>query len=635
MACGTSSIRGSGGEPLANAILRVRNLKTNFYTYAGVVKALDGVDFDLAEGETRGLVGETGCGKSVTALSLLRLIPQPPGKIEEGEALFDVPPDAVARIEALEAQVRKALPRVFGEREAANPPDLSARRLRTLWTAAQKAAPKGSADLEALRAGSAALIKVKEKYDLFLKSDAEMRAIRGNKIAMIFQEPMQALNPVFPIGDQISENIVLHQRPAVVKALVDKMELEAASVEGPARGGGSRAGPRLGPAATAVGGPLRPPLVRPLWSHPRALRARPAGPARPPVPGDVRRPRGGLRPRGPRDPGRRGALPDGSPRPDAGHRGRHARNPLPPHPARLLVRARAPLLPAVRVPGRRRDCVLPHAPRGGGQLHQARGGPGGRPPQGRGGREPAHRRPGRRGRLSDPGGGAGGPDGGGRPRDRAGEPPPRRGRGDHGPPAPGPPPQVPDGFLPPAAGLAEGLPRPDPPAVAHRTAAGHAPPPGGGPPLGGRDAAEGEDLGPRPDRGPVPVRAQRRDAAARAHRDRAVVQPPAADRGRADDRARRHDPGPDPGAHPRAQDDVRLDGPDHHPRPRDHRGDVQPGVRDVRGADRGRRPCPHGLQGPAPPVHAGADEGGPLPHGPQGGARDHPRVRAEHDPPAN
>ena len=134
MACGTSSIRGSGGEPLANAILRVRNLKTNFYTYAGVVKALDGVDFDLAEGETLGLVGETGCGKSVTALSLLRLIPQPPGKIEEGEALFDVPPDAVARIEALEAQVRKALPRVFGEREEANPPDLSARRLRTLRT---------------------------------------------------------------------------------------------------------------------------------------------------------------------------------------------------------------------------------------------------------------------------------------------------------------------------------------------------------------------------------------------------------------------------------------------------------------------------------------------------------------------
>ncbi len=192
-----------------------------------MVKALDGVDFDLVEGETLGLVGETGCGKSVTALSILRLIPQPPGKIEEGEALFDVPSDAVARIEALESQVRQALPRIFGNREESFPPDLSARRLRALWAAALRAAPKGSPDLEALRAASVPLLQLKQQYDLFLKSEEEMRAIRGNKIAMIFQEPMQALNPVFPIGDQISENILLHQRPAVVKGLVDKMELEA------------------------------------------------------------------------------------------------------------------------------------------------------------------------------------------------------------------------------------------------------------------------------------------------------------------------------------------------------------------------------------------------------------------------
>ncbi len=191
-----------------------------------MVKALDGVDFDLAEGETLGLVGETGCGKSVTALSVLRLIPQPPGKIEEGECLFDVPPDDLARIDALEAQVRGALARIFPGKEESNPPDLSARRLRSLWAAAQKAAPKGSPDLEALRGASASLLKLKQQYDLFLKTDAEMQAIRGNKIAMIFQEPMQALNPVFPIGDQIAENIVLHQRPAVVKALVEKMELE-------------------------------------------------------------------------------------------------------------------------------------------------------------------------------------------------------------------------------------------------------------------------------------------------------------------------------------------------------------------------------------------------------------------------
>jgi len=270
-----------------------------------VVKALDGVDFDLAEGETLGLVGETGCGKSVTATSILRLIPQPPGKIEEGECLFDVPPDALARIDALEAQVREVLPRIFPVRleglqpadlganrlpgllaaaqkvapkgspdleslrlataalaklkqrdveatrgvraeigtleskvqeavsgiiraveEQASPPDLSVRRLRALWAAAQRTAPEGSPDLETLRVASATLLKLKQRYDLLLKSDQEMQAIRGNKIAMIFQEPMQALNPVFPIGDQIAENIVLHQRPAVVKALVEKMELE-------------------------------------------------------------------------------------------------------------------------------------------------------------------------------------------------------------------------------------------------------------------------------------------------------------------------------------------------------------------------------------------------------------------------
>ena len=83
----------------------MRNLKTNFYTYAGVVKALDGVNFEMWEGETLGLVGETGCGKSVTALSMLRLIPQPPGKIEEGEVLFDVPSEKLHAIEELELQV--------------------------------------------------------------------------------------------------------------------------------------------------------------------------------------------------------------------------------------------------------------------------------------------------------------------------------------------------------------------------------------------------------------------------------------------------------------------------------------------------------------------------------------------------
>jgi len=256
---GTSWTRGSGGDLVPNTILRIRNLKTNFYTYAGVVKALDGVSFDLFEGETLGLVGETGCGKSVTALSVLRLIPQPPGKIEEGEVLFDVPEDVAKRIDALEAQVYALLSRIFGNAPEGRPPDLSPTRLGTLWRSAQRRATKGSPDIEALRAAIAALQELKAPYDLVTKSDEDLRAIRGNRIAMIFQEPMQALNPVFPIGDQIAENIVLHQKQAVVRSLVDKMELE---VERDAIGKTLRSLARGGAAA---GRSLAPPARRPTW----------------------------------------------------------------------------------------------------------------------------------------------------------------------------------------------------------------------------------------------------------------------------------------------------------------------------------------------------------------------------------
>ncbi len=119
-------------------LLTVRNLRTYFYTEDGVVKAVDGVDFEVYEGETLGIVGESGSGKSVTSLTILRLL-DPKGKIEEGsEIIFN---------------------------------------------------GKNLLDLD----------------------DDEMRKIRGNEIAMIFQEPMVALNPVFTIGEQIMEAILLHQ----------------------------------------------------------------------------------------------------------------------------------------------------------------------------------------------------------------------------------------------------------------------------------------------------------------------------------------------------------------------------------------------------------------------------------------
>ncbi len=118
-------------------LLNVNGLQTRFYTQDGVVQAVNGVSFEVEEGETLGIVGESGCGKSVSVLSVMRLIPQPPGKIVGGEVLFE------------------------GEN----------------------------------------LLKLR---------DDEIRQVRGNKIAMIFQDPMTSLNPVLTIGRQIGEALELH-----------------------------------------------------------------------------------------------------------------------------------------------------------------------------------------------------------------------------------------------------------------------------------------------------------------------------------------------------------------------------------------------------------------------------------------
>ncbi len=136
-------------------LLQVKDLKTYFYTEEGVVKAVDGVSYDLEEGETLGLVGESGSGKSVSALSILRLIPQPPGKIVAGEVLFD-------------------------------------------------------------------------GKDLLKLDEEEIRHIRGNRIAMIFQEPMTSLNPVLTIGRQLTEALELHlklEKRAAVKRAAELLEM--------------------------------------------------------------------------------------------------------------------------------------------------------------------------------------------------------------------------------------------------------------------------------------------------------------------------------------------------------------------------------------------------------------------------
>ena len=134
-------------------LLDIRNLKTYFHTDKGVIKAVDGISFSLVKGETLALVGESGCGKSVTALSLLRLVP-PPGKIVGGEILFD-------------------------------------------------------------------------NTNLLLLPENDMRRIRGNRMSMVFQEPMTALNPVLRIGDQIAEILQLHKGLERNQALERSAELLA------------------------------------------------------------------------------------------------------------------------------------------------------------------------------------------------------------------------------------------------------------------------------------------------------------------------------------------------------------------------------------------------------------------------
>ena len=119
-------------------LLEVIDLATHFFTQDGVVKAVDGISYHVDEGEVLGIVGESGCGKSVSALSIMRLVANPPGRTIRGEVIFD------------------------GE-------------------------------------------------DILKLDDGEMRRIRGNRIAMVFQEPMTSLNPVLTIGRQLTETLELHQ----------------------------------------------------------------------------------------------------------------------------------------------------------------------------------------------------------------------------------------------------------------------------------------------------------------------------------------------------------------------------------------------------------------------------------------
>jgi peptide/nickel transport system ATP-binding protein len=136
----------------AETVLEVNNLQTVFFTNSGLFRAVDDVSFSVGRGETLAIVGESGCGKSVSALSIMRLVPDPPGRIIGGSVML-------------------------------------------------------------------------EGTDLLKLDDAAMRDIRGNRISMIFQEPMTSLNPVMRIGDQIIEAVRLHQKVSSKEAWTQAVDM--------------------------------------------------------------------------------------------------------------------------------------------------------------------------------------------------------------------------------------------------------------------------------------------------------------------------------------------------------------------------------------------------------------------------
>lgn len=197
-------------------MLRIEGLKTYFHTYEGVVKALEGINIDVRKGETMGLVGETGCGKSVTALTVMGLIPSPPGKVESGRVFLGEPSRVTAlrreydrRYEKSPQERQKEIASIEKEIESLAGVEKKAKRLE-------------------LRDRLAALT---HSYDLITKSKAELNEIRGARMSMVFQEPMTALNPAFTIGDQIGETLELHQLDKLMEDVLKQLKLEMEAFE--------------------------------------------------------------------------------------------------------------------------------------------------------------------------------------------------------------------------------------------------------------------------------------------------------------------------------------------------------------------------------------------------------------------
>jgi peptide/nickel transport system ATP-binding protein len=162
---------GPSEHPVA---LDIRDLKTYFFTYDGIVRALDGVTFQVRRGETTGIVGETGCGKSVTAFSITRLIADPPGRVVSGTVHL-------------------------GD-------------MNLLWGLEQEAKIRRNPRTDRVR--------IRRSFRRIKQMNERMASIRGGRIGMIFQEPSQAMNPIFSIADQVGESLLLHRGTEIVDAML-------------------------------------------------------------------------------------------------------------------------------------------------------------------------------------------------------------------------------------------------------------------------------------------------------------------------------------------------------------------------------------------------------------------------------
>ena len=210
-----------------NNILEIENLHTYFYTDAGVSKAVNGVSFDIPKGSVVGVVGESGCGKSVTSLSVMQLVQAPQGQIVEGSIRFRTR-DYAVDADGKYIPVYETVTDETGQTA-----------VKTVQKLDKKGNPltdkEGNPVLEKVQAkdkeGFPLFEMVDKGYDIAKMPVSAMRKIRGKEISMIFQEPMTSLNPVFTIGNQLDEVVFLHT-PGADAAFAKKRSIEMLQLVG-------------------------------------------------------------------------------------------------------------------------------------------------------------------------------------------------------------------------------------------------------------------------------------------------------------------------------------------------------------------------------------------------------------------